>query len=324
MIKNGVTEPRSDLKKAIDEVPFSGEGFIADTVLPRIGTKDKSGTIYKKTAGTNNMDRGDLSRPKGGTYKRVEWIPSNDTFISEERGIESPIEVDDIAVWKEVWDIALEAMNRSRDGLELERELAVSQAIFNATTFSGSTNTLAITHEWDDADNSVPRSDIDKGVAAIKGKCGVPRYNLALIAADDVINNILKTDEVVNSIKYTSAIPMMSREQKLQFLADYFQIGRIIPATPVYNGSALGVDPSFSDVWSNEYAFLAQLSPASNDWEGGLGRQPVWEGIHGKDSYVAESYAEPQTNSYVYRARNYRGTKIFTKFGFLFSNVTTI
>ena len=65
---------------------------------------------------------------------------------------------------------------------------------------------------------------------------------------------------------------------------------------------------------------ISLSASASNSWNTkGVARQPIWAKF--STDYRMESYDEEASDSRIIRAREYRGEKIFTKYGVLITGV---
>ena len=132
----------------------------------------------------------------------------------------------------------------------------------------------------------------------------------------------MQTTEIKGSVQYTEAVPTMARERKMSFLAEYLGIKEIVEVSSLYDTAGLNTTASIGKFWSNEYAMLAKLAPATPSPKRlGLGSQPVFSRY--ATDYIMESYEKPTHNQYIVRAREFRGEKINTDFGVLINNVKT-
>lgn len=313
-------EPRQDIKVAIIETPFSEIELKANKILPAISVSNPGGNIPTIPAGENQRTE-DGKRGKSGSYKRVEYSISEETFSTWEEGFEVPVDTVNSKEMEDYFSEEMVSAEVARNTLWLQREKQVSDAVFNTTTFSGS-NAQVVSSKWNNSDTSVPTpfTDVDNAVERMRAKLGIPRGQLSLILTDRAIRYVVRTDELLNDIKYTRDILAKSRDEQLQFLADFFHVKNVIEVSSMENTSEMGVQANFGRIWDTSYGMVAKLSPETNSWKvGGLGRQPSW-GKVAKD-YVIESYDEKSTNRKWMRARDYKGQKVFSKFGCLLTGV---
>lgn len=319
---SGVTM-RTDLRELMNEFDFAQDQSLAnEIILPTISV-DEAAAYYPVLPREEMIRVPDTNRAPDGTYPRDQWEWSSSNYTTKEYGFEEPIDLSQAAKnssWVDEEEVAAQLATQK---LLLSRESRVAAAVFNSTTFTGATNTGAITNEWDDSSNATCFADVEAAYAVLRGKCGLSKSMCSLIISDDNIRYFLRCTEVINSIVYTEAIASMAWARKLQFMADYLGIKEVVPVYSLYETSKFGATtPAIGKLWSNEYAMLAILSPATQSWRTrGLGRQPAFRKV--TDSYIIEDYTEPNANRMIIRAREYRGTVINTEYGYLMSNMKT-
>jgi hypothetical protein len=294
----------------------------AEKILPTIEVIDPT-NYYPVLTREQRLRIPNTNRGPGGTYSRSQWEWSNASYSTKEYGLEEPIELTQATInstWVDEEEVAAQL---ATEGLLLGREARVASAVFNPTTFTGATNFLNITYEWDSPTNATPWANIEAAWQACRGKCGLSKKQFSLIITEDNINAALKTAEIANSMLYTEAVASMSSQRKLQFLVDYFGIKDIILVNTLFESTKDGnASPAIGNLWSNEYAMLAIICPPSNSWKTrGLGRQPAYTKI-AKD-YVIDTYMEENKNAQIIRAREFRGETINTDYGFLLGNMKT-
>ena len=175
---------------------------------------------------------------------------------------------------------------------------------------------LTVKHEMDDAANAKPYAVFDLAWKVLRGKNGLAKDQYSAVMSDDLVDYILRTEEVMGSVVYVEPVVRMSKERKRQFLADYLGLKEIVPVSSIFDTSGLSQNANISKFWSNEYCLLAKLSDGRKTFrERCIGRQVVWTKY--SPDYIIEDYPEPQKNSRVIRAREYRGIVINTDYGVL-------
>jgi hypothetical protein len=319
---SGVTM-RNDLKDLMEEINWSEDVMLsAEKILPTIDVM-KDSSYYPVLSREERMRVPNTSRGPGGTYNRAQWEWSQATYSTKEYGFEEPIDLVQAMLNKDWVDEEEVAAQLAVEGLLLSREARVAAAVFNATTFTGATNFLDITYQWDAPTTAVPWANIEAAWQACRGKCGLAKKQFSLIISEDNINYALKTSEIVNSMLYTEAVASMSSQRKLQFLVDYFGIKDIILVNTLFESTKAGnATPAMGTLWSNEYAMLAVICPPTASWKvRGLGRQPNYKPY--ASNYLIEDYAEPAKKQHIIRAAEFRGETIRTDYGFLLGNMKT-
>ena len=325
-IKKGSLTLRYDLKDIVIESPMDDVVFVADDMLPPIPCNERTAQmpVIPTSAGMKVLD---LKRNADGTFKRAVWVWGDDVYRTYEYGYEEKIDNVEAMANADMFDEEVISAKISYNQLKIGREARVVAAMHNTTTFTGATNTLAIINEWDDATNADPYGDITSGHAQLFKKCGKPRSQLKLQINETILRNVMRADKVRADIKYTTPIDKMTEVEQRRYLAQFLGIKEVVVATSFYDQTLLGIeDAEFIPLWSNEYAMLYYPCPYVGSWKvPGVGRQPFWKKFEGRDSdgVRTESYDVEENDSRIVRVREYRGEWINTKYGFLFSNMTT-
>ena len=316
------TALRNDVKDIIEESPMDLVEYQASMVLPELPVKEKSGLIpvLSTSAGMKQLD---LKRAPRSTFKRAEWVWGNKTYASFEYGYEEPIDNVEALENEDIFDEEVVAGNIARSQLFLAREKRVADAVFNTTTFTGASNFFNVTNEWDDATSATPYADITTAHDKLFAKSGIPRAQCHLLINEVIFRNIMRSDKVRADVKYTKDIGSAPLVEKAAYLAAFFGIKAVHVTTSFVDSTALGVEnATFSRLWDNEYAMFYFPCPNVNSWRvKGLGRQPVYAKF--ADDYKLEDYPEPQTDSLIIRAREFRGEFVNPQFGVLIGNMTS-
>jgi hypothetical protein len=267
----------------------------------------------------------DTSRKHDGSFARSDWNWKDDSYYTQEYGFEESIDSVEALKDEEYIDHEAVSAELAYQGLLLGRESRVAEALYNTTTFTGSTNTLAITHEWDDATNAVPYSDVEAGFLQIRAKCAIPKSALTFITSDDNIEFICRTNEIKNLFQYNDDYGKMLKsglDGKCKFLQAYFGVKRVIAVMSMYDTSNLESTASIGKFWSNEYAMLGYIKENNvNLKTQTLIKQLNWAKY--SSNFIMEDYEEPSRNKVIIRAREYNGIKVNADYGFLFSNCKT-
>lgn len=316
------TALQNDVKEIIEESPLDLVEYQANIVLPEKTVKEKSGEIpvLSTSAGMKQLD---LKRAPRSTFKRAEWVWASTNYNTYEYGYEEPIDNVEMLENSDIFNEEVVVANIARSQLMLAREKRVADAVFNATTFTGATNTLAIAQEWDDATNADPYLNITEVQAKSFAKNGIPRARMELLLNEVVFRNVMKCAKLQDNLKYTISIDKMTEQEKMNVFAQFLGIKAVHIATSFADSTAIGIeDAVFSRLWSDEYAMYYFPCPNVDSWRvKGLGRQPVYTKF--SSDYIIEDYDEPQSDSLIVRAREYRGEFLNTTYGVLMSNMTT-
>lgn len=314
---------RRDLTEMAEEITFDELNLAAERVAPSVGVNKESGR-YPVLPREAIMKVPDTRRHSDGSYPRGQWEWEDDNYVTYEYGFEESVDNVDQLRDEEFIDLEEESTELATTGLMLGRESRVASALMNTTTFTGSTNTTAITNEWDDAANATPWADINSAWSQIRGKCGLPKKSCSIVITDDLIDYFFLTTEVKNVTQYTSYSQLLTspRDAKARWMAEYLGVKEVIETRALYDTSGLASAASIGKFWTNEYIFLGVLCPAGSRLKTrGVIKQLVWTPY--SSDYIIEDYEEAKYNRKIIRCREYRGYKVNTDYGHLLTNAKT-
>lgn len=313
--------PREDLKGALMESSPNFQG-IALEIFPPFEVPNVAGNFPSIPVEAMRSRARTRRTPKSG-YNRTDWKFGSGSYACEEHGHEEVRDDHEAAIYADIFDYEMVLTTRGRNVLALEQEIRVKDLCHDTSTFAGATNTLAITHEWDDATNAVPIDDIQFGIEAIKGKCGILADGLQIPWQSWF--DLWRCSQILERLKYTTAMntPDMMDMAARAALAKVLGVKKLsLAGESLYNTANEGQSASLSDVWSNEYAFLYVSAKTRDIQEPCIGRTLYYEGDGGL--FTAEQYRDEKSRGDVYRVRQVvQEKRLLTSCGFLFSNVFT-
>jgi len=338
--KSGVTVPRRDLYELVAELTFEELGLVGEEISPIIKVSEKSST-YPVLPREEIGKIADIKRGPGGTFSRGKWEYDTASYTTSHTGTEEEVELVNAIENDEMFlDDEEVAAQRVAQKLKLGNESTVAAALFNETTFAGTsisnpsstyftsatTHLVDIINEMDDATNASPYNVIDIAYKSIlRPRTLLAKNQFSLIISDDNFDSMLRTTEVLSSSQYVEPVALMQRERQKAFLTQFLGVKEIKIVRSMYDITGLGVDPAeFGKFWSNEYMMLAKLSSGINSWkEQAVSRQPLWK-KYTNGLFLITDYAEPQTMKVVYQGTQYRGITVNTDYGLLFKNVKSV
>lgn len=324
---------RNDLRELVEEISFDELNLQAEKILPSLGVVERAAS-YPVLPREAKMKIPDTSRSPNGTYSRGQWEWGTSSYTTEEYGHEEAVDLTQALENRNYLDEEEISAQLAKEGLLLARESRVATALFNETAFAGTAITnpntniftgatdclLTVKDEMDDSTNAKPYAVFDLAWKVLRGKNGLAKDQYSAVMSDDLVDYILRTGEVMSSVVYVEPIVRMSKERKRQFLADYLGLKEIVSISSIFDTSGLSQNANIAKFWSNEYCLLAKLSDGRKTFrERCIGRQVVWTKY--SPNYIIEDYPEPQKNSRVIRAREYRGIVINTDYGILLKNM---
>lgn len=304
------------------DLAMGREGFIANRVLPVFESMTQSGPFGKIPIEQLLMAR-DTARAPGGGYPRSKFTFTKDTFACEEHGAEEPVDDRQARMYANYFTIEEVCAARALDIVLRNAEIRVATAIFNATTWTGSTLTTAPTNEWDDATNAVPRTDVKAAMKRVWDNSGL-RANV-LIVNHNVFENLKDCAQIIDRLKYAGFTDPRPGAINEAAIAQALGIERVIVAGSPKNTATEGQSVSLASIWSDEYAMVCKIATRPNDIrEPCIGRTIHWGADGSTIGGTVESYRDEPVRADMIRVRHDVDEKVlYTEAGHLLSNITT-
>ena len=316
---------RPDLAATFESFDLEGSRrqFIGGAVAPTVEVQLQSANVGKLPLAALLAER-DTARAPGGGYTRGDYQFDTFSFACEEHGAEEPVDDRLAKIYARYFDAEAVATKRALDVVLRNRERRVAALLFNASTWTGSSLTTAITNEWDDATNATPIADVF--AAAEKVIAGSGLVANALILNSFVFRNLCNTDEIVDRAKYAK-VADVARLTPLDLAAILFPDvpgAKIVVAGGIRNSANEGATASPARIWSNEYAMVARIAETVDPQEPCVARSFHWAGDGSQADGRVESYREEKVRSNIIRVRlDSDEVTMYAQAAHLLSNATT-
>jgi hypothetical protein len=282
-------------------------GFIALRAMPVFEAAKASGT-FGKIPLEELLKNADTRRAPGSGYSRGGMRFETDSYATEERGREEPVDRREATMYREYFDAELAAARRARDIVLRNQERRTAALLYNPTTFAAQLSTL--TNEWDDHANATPIDDVNTIVETIWARSGL--WANALLINRIQFRHLRRCDQIIDRIASSGAgAPTKARDITVEQIAQCLDLDRILVAGGAKNAANEGQAASVTSIWSNEYAMVARVMETSDIREPGLGRTIHWGEDGSEIGALIESYWEEQSRSDIVRARHDVQEKIF-------------
>jgi len=315
---------RPELAEGFEQFDLAADrqGFVGHRVLPPFEVAKASGTFPKITLESLLQNQETKRSPRTG-YNRGDWTFTTDTYATEEHGWEEPVDARESTMYAEFFDFEQICAARAYDVVLRSAEKRIADAIFNATTWTGAALTTGITHEWDDATNAVPITDVN--AAAKKVWDGTGLWPNALIINRFVFRNLRNCAQIKDAIASAGAgYPTRAQDVTTAQLAAVFDLDHILVSGSAQNTANEAQTRSLSPMWSDEYAMVCRLAVSGDMREPCVGRTFHWGEDGSQIGGAVESYSEAKVRAEVIRVRHEVDEKVlYTGCGHLLSNVTT-
>jgi hypothetical protein len=315
---------RPDLEASFQEFDLEAraKGFISDQVLPALDVQLRSAT-FKVIPVEALLAERDTARASSGKYSRQEYKFEEGNYATAEHGAEEPVDDRDRAIYGSYFNAEQLAAARAVNAVLTNREKRAAAAIFNATTFTS--NTEAVTNEWDDGTNATPIVDIQDAAEHVFANSGLIAN--ALIINSKVLRNIKNSDEVVERLKYAGITnpANITNADLASLLFPDVPNARIVTAGAPRNSKNAGqASVTISRIWSDEYAMIARIPETNDLQEPCLARTFHYTGDGSSLYCTMESYRDESARADIIRARHEVQEKVMlVAAGYLLSNVTT-
>tara|TARA_R110000868_G_scaffold360212_2_gene622244 strand:+ start:118 stop:1098 length:981 start_codon:yes stop_codon:yes gene_type:complete len=314
---------RPDLAEAYEfDLESEKAGFVASRVLTVVDVglaADNPGKIPLEQL----LFNGDTKRASGSGYNRGSWKFERFTYSTEENGWEEPLDDRDVKRYQGLLQAEQIATARAFSVVQRNAEQRVANAVFNTSTWTGSSLTTAITNEWDDTVNAVPITDVEAAVAKVYD--GSALWANALVINRKVFRNLRNCAQIIDRIAASGAgDKVKASDINEKMLAAVFDLDYVIVAGNSKNTANEGATPVVSQIWSNEYAMVCRVATSSDMREPSIGRTFHWSQDGSSIGGTVETYREEQSRSDIYRVRHDTDEVImYAQAGHLLSNITT-
>jgi hypothetical protein len=315
---------RPDLATFLEfDLESEKSGYIATQVFPIVDVASQAGN-FGKIPIEQLLQARETKRSPGSGYARGNWKFEPATYATEEHGAEEVVDDREAKMYADYFDAEAVSTSRAFSAVLRNAEQRVADAVFGATwSGGGSTLTTGITHEWDDATNAVPVTDVEAAVQKIYDNSGL--WANALIVNRKVFRNLRLCNQVRDRIESSGAgSASKARDITADMLKAVFDLDYIIVAGASKNGAKEGQSASPSQIWSGEYAMVCKIATGGDMREPCIGRTFHWSQDVSSIGGSVESYREESSRGNVIRVRHDVDEMIlYPQAGHLLSNITT-
>ena len=292
--------PRLDLGVAFNEFVENPSEFIARFVLAGFGVARKAGT-FSKLERASFLRRGNVKRVARANYNRDQFSATDQAYACEERGQEVPLDDSERALYANDFDAELASTRTAARRVLQEIEIDVATAIFNTTTWTGSSLYTDVATTWATVATADVIGDVQAAKEKVRRLTGLEPNTLIVGAAN--LPYLINNAAIRNSIGYAqgSEIPRV-----LASLPAILGIERILVGKGVYNSAKEGATAVIADIWSSGYAMVAKLAmPGEGLDTPCVGRTLVWTADSPVEAggAVVELYRAEEQRSDIVRAR---------------------
>jgi hypothetical protein len=299
------TFQRPDLGQAYLEFDIMShlQGFVGLNAMPMTTVGLQASNFSKVSLAQLLNDDRKVKRASGAGYARQDLQFDQDSYSTDERGVEELLDDRDRAIFAYT-GIQFEQLAADRAVAALLRNLEVE--IAGILTDIGTYANSAVTVPWATKATATPASDVLAARETFKLACGV--YPNTITMSEKAATNVVQTAEMQDFIKYTSqstAGDLLGAAgpgngviaKTAAILAMAFRIDNVNISPAISNSANSGAAPVLADIWRSDRVSLS-LTPQGGDLRSmGFGRTFAFEQM------ILEQYRDERVRGDVMRAR---------------------
>lgn len=308
VIGPNTTITRLDLTKTYEEFALEANrmGFIGLSLYKPLGVGMQAATIHKVTAAAMLRKVRDLSRAADGTYKKAGLETQTDSYATQERGEEFPVDDRKKKMYSELMLDSI-AQRTIMNDLLIGLESDIATEAFSETVFTS--YKTALSKGWNDITSTII-TNIDDAKAAVKASCGMKANTMVI--SDTLWRYVIRHPAIVDQIKYNGNPDDAYRISRAA-VAAMFELENILIGDAVTNTADAPNTAAFGDLWDTTKCLICRTSddPNIEGIDPGVGRTIMWNEeiatLPGSDSDGAAALIMEEYYSDATRGNNYRG-----------------
>jgi len=320
---SALTRWDASLNTAEFDLLMNQRGYIGPRVLkPRV-VGNQSAT-FGKISVEDMLRSADTSRRARSGYGRDTFEVDTASYATAEHGWEVPVDDGEKRIYRDLVDQEATAMTRAAAIVADNYEREVAAAVFNTTTFTGSSLTTAVSTPWSTHASAAPVDDVIAASDKVALNCG--QQPNALIINWRGFMHMIQCASVKSMLATTKDQSVANLSSALAALMG---LDQIIVAKGIKNTANVNQTASLSRIWADAYAMVAKVAMTDDPKEICLGRTWMFseENAPGASdgttlAVISEEYREETTRGTVYRSRNHRQVQItYAECGHLLTSV---
>ncbi len=261
-------------------VAYKNTSYIASQILPAVTVGKQGGKVYKFGKDAFKL-HSDVRAPGTRSIRVQSYSVASDTYFCDNHAMHDVVPQED----KDNADTAIDPESATTEGLtdliQLGREKACADFLFNATTFAGYTAALAAADQWDNYAASDPTAKAEEAIELVRQKSGA-KANTAIMGAQ-VYSKLRRHPVMLDMFKYTAG-GVLNEAQ----VAEALGVDRILIGRAVYDSAKEGQAAVMADVWG-KFCLFAYIAPRPGLRQPSLGYQYLWNtGVNGFAVYREE------------------------------------
>ncbi len=280
-------------------IGFKNERFLWDKIAPAKESSEKSGTfiVYTRDYWFRRVTGG--KRAPDGTYTRVGYGVTSDTFNCLERGFEKLLDDATRKASQTPEELSVMDLQFLTNLIQMELEKDIAAACF-VTSVWGTSTTLSGTGQWSDFDVSDPIANCETAKRTIRRNTGAKPNVLFLGAL--AWEKLKEHPLILDKYKHTQKAIMTE-----ELVAAVLGLDELVVGDSVENTAAEGGTFAGADIWTDNALFLVRNNPGLGVANGAY--TFIWNEA-GNVPWAAETYREDKSRGDVQRVFTHYVPKI--------------
>jgi hypothetical protein len=311
MYSQGGYRFRADLSGAVMEASAWESGLIGLRAAPVVNVDVKDGQYPKFTLAASGLLKREASirRAPGGRSARGSIAYSYDTYSTEERSYELPLDKTVAKDTSRFFNAAMVNADLCKRKILLEHEISVAAMTFSTSNYGSATNsdtayTIANIASFDLG------LDVDAAKERLRAK-GEGDSGLTVVLSSSVFNRAKASTKLQNRLRGIGVSSDTILGATEEAVAEALGVGQVLVGKNYYDTAGELATASTSAIWSNTYAWVGRVEAGGSPEQmlrGGAQYTINW-GEFGPVLAVFE-YDEPQSKSTIIGAEQHVVEKV--------------
>lgn len=304
-----LTTLRPDLGASLMELDLAMArlGFIGYRILRRITTAVSSGTFGRIPLEELLRER-PLDRAPGSRYNRDEWKFTEDSFATQERGLEGVLDDREVKLYANYFDAETITTERTRDQVLRAAEKRCADLLTNTSTFANGAAGTA----WTTFATADPQGNVDARIQAIRDATGLTPN--AIVLPYKAFRALRRTTQFKDAVASSGAgESTLTRRISLQQIADFFEIENVFVGDAQRNSAKQGQAATLAEIWPADKVLVGRIATTDDIKEPCVGRTFDWQADGGELDGTVETYRDETVRGEVTRVRHDVQEKLLLK-----------
>lgn len=296
-------------------------GYVAQQVFPVVNVAKQAGN-FGVVPLAQLLQARDTKRAPGSGYARGSFTFTPATYSTEEHGAEEPVDDREAKMYSDYFVAEQIATLRAFSSVLRNAEKRVADAVFNTSTWTGSSLTTSIGTPWSTVASATPITNVESAVQKVYDNSGLKAN--ALIVNWKVYRNLRNCTQITDRIAASGAgSAIKASDITPQILAQVFDLDYVIVAGQSRNSATEGQTATPSQIWSSSYAMVCRISNSQDMRDPCIGRTFHWSEDGSSIGGTVETYRDETVRGNVVRVRHdVDEVVLYAQAGHLLSNIT--